>query len=161
MARSGGISGLGRAMLLHTMFGHGSQGMHAIPAVGWFAVMTAPANLSGTGWDLAEPAFSRMDGTGTAVPTGYARADVPLGAASEWWGLSGMSSAVNLFDIGFPPATLDWGPIRYWCMTDAKEGGRIILHGEFAVTSLVSAGDTLTIPAGGVLVSLDSYDMEW
>lgn len=161
MARSGGITGLGRAMLLHTMFGHGSQGVHAIPKQGWIALMYEAANLSGTGWDLAEPWPSYVDENGNAQPTGYARISVPLGIGSASWIMSGMSSATNQYGLDFPTAVADWGMLRYWCMTDDFEGGRLILHGEFAATITVAAGDKISIPAGSILVSLDSYDMEW
>ena len=162
MARSGGMTGLFRAMLLHAVLDMGDQRVHAAPSMGWFALLSSPALVAGSGYDLVEPPMYGIEAvTGNAVASGYARVPMAMGVGTGTWSLARDSCATNTEDISWPEPTTRWGLVRCWAMVDKEFGGRLLLTGSLQEAITVEKGDTVVIPAGGLTVSLDSYDMEW
>jgi hypothetical protein len=107
-----------------------------------FALMREPAPLGATGTNLSEPNGN-----------GYVRMPYPLGSAS--WRMSGYATAYNANAITWPAAVAEWGgAIAAWAILTQQQGGDLIVSGTLATQLTVTAGDVVSIPAGGVQVML-------
>lgn len=66
--------------------------------------------------------------------------------------VSGTPTKTNATVFQFPTATLAWGSITHWAIydDDGSPAGNMLLHGAFAVTRYVAAGDAPKVAAGAV-----------
>ena len=88
---------------------------------------------------------------GTEVPAAnsYARTSITWGEAQSPGGTCNNSVAIT-----FPQATGDWGTVTHISIRDRSTGGNSIFHGALANSKVVQSGDTFTIPAGALLITL-------
>jgi hypothetical protein len=96
------------------------------------------------------------DGTNVTEPTTGAYARVATSAAT--WNAATANSITNAAAITFPAATADWlaqANLPYAVMYDAATAGNMLSFATFTVAKNVLAGDTLSLPAGDVTVTLN------
>ena len=81
----------------------------------------------------------------------YGRQFVATGPAD--WVING-PYALNLNGLDFPVATIDWGLITHYAVLDSVAEGNLVGYGEFLVPIEVLAGDPMSIPPGGLVLTL-------
>lgn len=137
-----GMSGYLETQILSHVFGTAS---YTKPTVLAIALLTTPADDTMTGATLPE-----VDNTNA-----YSRQELnPLDAN---WNISS-SQASNAMQINFPTATSSgWGTITDIAVVDSSTygEGNVIVYGTLTSSKNVSAGDTLNIPIGGLVITLD------
>jgi hypothetical protein len=79
--------------------------------------------------------------------TAYARQTITFNAASS--GTS--SSAAN---VTFPTATANWGTVTVVAIMDAATSGNVLFYGEVTTAKAIDTGDTFTVTAGNLTISL-------
>lgn len=87
--------------------------------------------------------------------TGYARQFYSAGDA--WWSAND-SYLTNTVEIDFPLPFDDWGRITHYVLCDARSGGDIYAWGAFTNPQNVTAGYSISLPVGGVVLSLASLE---
>jgi len=94
-------------------------------------------------------------GTGITEPSGnsYARVAVTNNGTSWTTSTTGVISNKNI--LSFPEATGSWGTVTYSFVSDSLSGGNILFYGSLNTSKAVTAGDTVTIKAGDLSVTLD------
>jgi hypothetical protein len=86
--------------------------------------------------------------TGTEVTGGgYARQAITFGAAS-----GGSASPTGTVDFG--TASADWGTVSHFGIRDASSSGNLLYHDALASSKIVENGDSFSIPAANLTVSL-------
>jgi hypothetical protein len=95
-----------------------------------------------TGGDVTEP-------SGGA----YARVEC------NTWDAADARATENTGAINFAEATGDWGTITDWFVADSTDSGNIIAYGTFSSSKAVGTGDSASIAAGGIDVTVDSGGM--
>lgn len=92
-------------------------------------------------------------GGGTEVSGGsYAR--VSHGATSDW-NAAASGSKSNATQVDFPTATASWGTVTHFGLFDASTSGNLIAWGPLASSVTVDNGDTPSIAAGEIVISID------
>lgn len=92
-------------------------------------------------------------GGGTELTgAGYARVQVSR-ADSQWTLSSGAVSNTNT--ITFPTPTANWGNVTHFGIFDASTGGNLLFHGSLTTAKTVNQGDTVTFPAGQLVIQFD------
>ena len=93
-------------------------------------------------------------GGGTEISgNGYARVQVGPGDSS--WGApsGGNGTTTNLAAVSFPtPTGSGWGTVTHFALFDAATSGNMLMWGALDAPQVVGAGNTLTIPIGGLTV---------
>jgi hypothetical protein len=84
----------------------------------------------------------------------YARAEI-INDSGNWQVMHG--TITNATPVAFPLAVSDWGYISYWALTDAPEGGRVFLVGDFPETIFVGEEDQVVLPAGAISFGFDLF----
>lgn len=91
------------------------------------------------------------DATGTEVNGGaYTRKPITFGSPSI---TGGKQTTANSGAVSFPVATNSWGDVAYWAVYSASSGGNMIAYGAFSRSKSVDVNDTVTIPAGELVVT--------
>lgn len=92
-------------------------------------------------------------GGGTELTgAGYARVQVSR-ADSQWTLSSGAVSNTNT--ITFPTPSANWGNVTHFGIFDASTGGNLLFHGSLTTAKTVNSGDTVTFPAGQLVIQFD------
>jgi hypothetical protein len=133
---SGFMTAAGADYLLHLFSGDQTKEIYHVALVG-----NQEPGLTTSGRELKEP-----------TEASYTRSEV-VNQSGNWQVQHG--TLTNEVEISFPLATTDWGDIIYWAICDAPEGGSVLWTGEFTTAFYVAGTDQVTIPVGGVSVSLD------
>jgi hypothetical protein len=79
--------------------------------------------------------------------TAYARQAVTFAAASSG------SSATNA-TVTFPTATANWGTVTVVAVMDAATSGQVLFYGDVTTAKQIDSGDTFTVTAGNLTISL-------
>lgn len=87
--------------------------------------------------------------------TGYARQFYPSG--SGFW-TANDSYITNSAEVDFPLPYDDWGRVTHYVLCDAASGGDIYAWGAFTNPQNVGSGVAVSIPVGGVVISLASLE---
>lgn len=87
--------------------------------------------------------------------TGYARQFYSAGG-SHW--AADSAYVTNLVEIVFPLPFDDWGRLTHYVLTDSASGGEIYAWGAFTNPQTVTAGYSISIPVGGILLALSSLE---
>lgn len=137
-----GISTWGATTWLSALFGVTS------PITGYYVAL------------CSEEPSDDSDGTLLAdiePPSGsnYARQAYAAGASN--WGANG-DFLLNLTEIVFPIPFTDWGYLSHYALCSAASGGEIYAWGAFTNPQTVTVGYRMTIPVGGVVLSLSSLE---
>lgn len=112
------------------------SGTFASPASVYLALFTATPSDAGGGTEVASAnAYARKQLTGA------------FDAASA-------GATANTATITFPTATGVWGLITSVGIFDAPTGGNLLFYGSFSSSLQVDTGDTLSIAAGALDISL-------
>lgn len=89
------------------------------------------------------------DGTGDEISGGsYVRKAATFSAAAS----GAITTSGNVTFTGMPDTTAT--PITHFGIYDAESAGNLLIHGAFNDAKVTNAGDTLTITAGDLDVSL-------
>lgn len=78
---------------------------------------------------------------------GYLRPEITFGAASG-------GAADNDDPLCWGTASADWGTLTHVGIRDAAHAGNLLWHGALESQKIVANGDSFTIPAGSLQVSL-------
>lgn len=112
------------------------DGVFASPTNVYIGLFTASPSDVGGGTEVSGGAYARKTLTGGFNPAA-----------------SGTTS--NTADIVFVTSTGVWGSVTSLGIFDALSGGNLLFYGDFTGGPIqIDTGDTLTIPAGGLDVSL-------
>lgn len=130
----GSLSPYGRNATLDAMLG--ASHSSAWPATVYLAASTTDPTAS-----LTEP-------SGGA----YARKAVPNNATN--FAAASSQQKSNLLDLVFATATAGWGTITHVALMDAASGGNMLASDVLGSAQVIVTGDTLTVPAGGLVVSV-------
>lgn len=143
-----GVSDWGQSVWLAGLFG-----VIEVPPGYWIALASDEPGPAADGTTLAD----LEPGSGDDDPTlcGYARQWYPADASS-WSTDDGYLT--NLLDIVFPLPVTDWGYLSHYVLCNAADDGDIYAWGAFANPQQVTTGYLMTIPAGGLVVSLSSLE---
>lgn len=87
--------------------------------------------------------------------TGYAR---QLYAADNTHWAGNGAYLTNLIEIDFPFPTADWGRLTHYVLADSLVDGQIYAWGAFTNPQNVTAGYAISLPVGGVVLSLSSLE---
>lgn len=116
----------------------------------------APPTTLHIGLSTTTPA---EDGTGVTEPVGNGYARVPIVAADmNAATLADPSVKSNGNVLTFPQATADWAAganMTHWVLYDAVSAGNLLASAALTTPRAVLNGDTATIPAGSMQVTLD------
>ena len=93
------------------------------------------------------------DGSGLAEPSGGAYARVATTGSD--WNAAGGGALDNANAIEFSEATASWGTITHFALFDAATGGNMLAHGSLTASKTISSGDTASVAAGALDVTLD------
>lgn len=96
-----------------------------------------------------------INGTGVTEPSGGAYARVATTGAT--WNAAAAGTTSNALSITFPAATADWSAganQTHGILYDAPTSGNMLGFGALAVAKNVLNGDTASIAAGGLTVTL-------
>jgi len=110
-------------------------GTFASPASVYLALFTATPSDAGGGTEVSGGAYARKQLTGAFDA-----------AASR--------TTSNTSVITFPTATAVWGLVTSVGIFDASSGGNLLFYGSFSSNLQVDTGDTLSIAAGALDISL-------
>lgn len=111
--------------------------------------LSQPTNLY-AGLATAAISDSSTLGSITEVSGGsYARVNVNAKFGTP---ASGGGSISNDAEIAFPQATVSWGTVTYWFITDGTD---IWWWGILTDAQVVAIGNTFKFPAGSVVFTLD------
>ena len=92
-------------------------------------------------------------GGGTELTgAGYARVQVQR-LDSQWTLSNGAVSNTNT--ITFPTPTANWGTVTHFGIFDASTGVNLLFHGSLTTAKTVNSGDTVTFPAGQLVIQFD------
>lgn len=86
---------------------------------------------------------------------GYARLFIAAGPAN--WSAND-SYLTNLVEVDFPLPWDDWGPISHYVLCDSATSGDVYGWGALTNPQQVTAGYSVSIPVGGLVVSLASLE---
>ena len=112
------------------------SGTFASPASVYLALFTATPSDAGGGTEVASAnAYARKQLTGAFDP-------------------ASAGATANTATITFPTATGVWGLITSVGIFDAPTGGNLLFYGSFSSSLQVDTGDTLSIAAGALDISL-------
>jgi hypothetical protein len=116
-----------------------------------FATYTKPTNTFAALY-LVAPTDSTA-GTEVTLANNYSRQQITWGAAAS-------GSISNSADIRFPGtggtfASADWGQIVAIGILDAASSGNLLWYGPLSASVTVHTGESFTISAGGLTLSLD------
>lgn len=87
--------------------------------------------------------------------SGYARQAYAAGASN--WAANG-SYLTNLVEILFPLPLGDWGRLTHYALTDSLTNGDLYAWGAFTNPQNVTASYSISIPVGGIVLSLSSLE---
>lgn len=125
-----------------------------LPAL--FGITTAPAGYW-VGLLSNEPGPASDGDTVTVLEpgpaTGYAR--IWYAAGSAGWAAAGPYVS-NLNDIEFGTPTDAWGPVNHFVLCTAATSGDLYGWGELVAPLSVLPGAPVTIPAGALVVTMNS-----
>jgi hypothetical protein len=85
----------------------------------------------------------------------YARQPYPTGGS--YWAANG-SYLTNLVEIVFPLPFTDWGRLAYYVLCDSLTDGEVYAWGEFTNPQYVTTAYSMSLPVGGVVLSLGSLE---
>lgn len=108
---------------------------YSLPNQLYLALTVSGVSESDTGDTLDEPADAA-----------YARQPYDLGAL--WWGTGGDGVVVNLQEVEFGPADVDWGLMTGWALCTGLTGGEVVVAGDVANPPKVVAGPQSTVRMG-------------
>lgn len=111
------------------------SGTFASPASVYLALFTATPSDAGGGTEVSGGAYARKQLTGAF--------DAAASRATS-----------NTSVITFPTATAVWGLVTSVGIFDASSGGNLLFYGSFSSNLQVDTGDTLSIAAGALDISL-------
>jgi len=98
------------------------------------------------------------DGTGITEPSGFGYSRIVVANSAVNWPaattIAGTTTKKNGIAFTFPTATGSWGTITHWWLWDPTALERMI-YGPLSSSILVGLGDTLRIPLGGLVITLD------
>jgi hypothetical protein len=87
--------------------------------------------------------------------TAYARQFYAAGATN--WAVDG-AFLTNLVEIDFPLPTVDWGDISHYVLCSDLTSGDVYAFGEFVNTQFADTDYLLSIPPGGLVISLSAAE---
>lgn len=96
-----------------------------------------------------------LGGTGVTEPASGSYARVVTSGAT--WNASASGAVTNASTITFPTATGDWltgANLTYGLLYDAATSGNLLGYGALTVAKNVLNGDTMSIAAGALTISL-------
>lgn len=105
----------------------GTQTIPALPTEYYIGLSTTAPDTEGNG--VNEPASA----------AGYARVKLENLSAP----VNGVVS--NTTDINFPESSGDWGVVTHYVIFDAKNGGNLLIYGQFNNSRTVEPGTVVTI----------------
>lgn len=111
------------------------DGTFASPTSVYLGLFTATPSDSGGGTEVSGGSYARYTLTGA------------FNAAAN-------GATANTSLITFPTATAVWGEITSVGIFDASSGGNLLFYGDFSSSLQVDTGDTLSIAAGDLDISL-------
>lgn len=85
----------------------------------------------------------------------YARQAYAAGASH--WGANG-NYITNTVEIVFPLPFTDWGRMTHYALADSLSNGELYAWGAFTNPQNVTTGYSMSIPAGGIVLSLSSLE---
>ena len=94
-----------------------------------------------------EAGAATVNEVATPGTDGYARVAVTYNAPTA-------GTVSNAGSVVFGPATADWADVTYLALVDAATGGNVLFYKAFDSVQSVTSGQTLTIGAGNLPVTL-------
>lgn len=91
-----------------------------------------------------------------SVDDGYQRVELPNDAAT-WSGDDELHLVSNQADVPFVTATSDWGPIGFWAICNALEGGYVYFVGDMEDSQIIYTGDQAVIPAQELVIQVGPF----
>lgn len=85
----------------------------------------------------------------------YSRFAIPNNTAN--WMDPGQKQTVAFIGDVEIAVTADWGNISYWALCNASTGGYLYACGSLENTITVSAGDTITITEGDLVITIGPF----
>jgi len=106
----------------------------------------------GNGWDGT--VLQTVEPPAIMSSTSYVRP--ALGFGLTHWALADAGYAVSTTDVTFATPDVDWGALPWFALCDDPVAGNMWAWGEFAEQITVTAGSTVTVPAGSIALELDN-----
>jgi hypothetical protein len=85
----------------------------------------------------------------------YARQ--PYGTGDGNWVVDG-GYLTNLVEVVFPLPHTDWGRLSHYALADSAQDGELYAWGAFTNPQNVTTGYSMSIPVGGIVLSLSSLE---
>lgn len=114
----------------------------------YISLYTAAPSDSGGGTELSGNGYARVSVTSSLANWAGSQSTGSTAASS---GTGGATS--NNVDITFPEPTSSWGQVQAFGVHDASTGGNILFHGSLTINKTINEGDTVTFPAGSLVVT--------
>ena len=114
----------------------------------YIGLYTAAPSDTGGGTELSGSGYARVSVTSSLANWAGTQSTGSTTASS---GTGGETS--NNIDITFPEPTSSWGQVQAFGVFDASTGGNLLFHGSLTINKTINEGDTVTFPAGSLVVT--------
>ena len=114
----------------------------------YIGLYTAAPSDTGGGTELSGSGYARVSVTSSLANWAGTQSSGSTTASSGTGGATSNNAAIT-----FPEPTSGWGQVQAFGVFDAATGGNLLFHGSLTINKTINEGDTVTFPAGSLVVT--------
>ena len=114
----------------------------------YIGLYTAAPSDTGGGTELSGSGYARVSVTSSLANWAGTQSAGSTTASSGTGGATSNNTAIT-----FPEPTSGWGQVQAFGVFDAATGGNLLFHGSLTINKTINEGDTVTFPAGSLVVT--------
>lgn len=114
----------------------------------YIGLYTAAPSDTGGGTELSGSGYARVSVTSSLANWAGTQSTGSTTASSGTGGATSNNAAIT-----FPEPTSGWGQVQAFGVFDAATGGNLLFHGSLTINKTINEGDTVTFPAGSLVVT--------
>lgn len=114
----------------------------------YIGLYTAAPSDTGGGTELSGSGYARVSVTSSLANWAGTQSSGSTTASSGTGGATSNNAAIT-----FPEPTSSWGQVQAFGVFDAATGGNLLFHGSLTINKTINEGDTVTFPAGSLVVT--------
>ena len=114
----------------------------------YIGLYTAAPSDTGGGTELSGSGYARVSVTSSLANWAGTQSSGSTAASSGTGGATSNNAAIT-----FPEPTSGWGQVQAFGVFDAATGGNLLFHGSLTINKTINEGDTVTFPAGSLVVT--------
>ncbi len=114
----------------------------------YIGLYTAAPSDTGGGTELSGSGYARVSVSSSLANWAGTQSTGSTTASSGTGGATSNNTAIT-----FPEPTSGWGQVQAFGVFDAATGGNLLFHGSLTINKTINEGDTVTFPAGSLVVT--------